>query len=96
MSSLLVSRGGGRGRCGHRSRSGEVDDAGSEWAMVRRWMSGLGFREGRGERPMKYGRRDVRCSSAVELAVFAGGGEEMGLPCSGGNRKLPKQPRPIM
>ena len=64
--------------------------------MVRRWMSSLGFREGRGERAMKYGRRDVRCSGAVELVVFAGGGEEMGVPCSGGNRKLPKQPRPIM
>ena len=25
MSSLLVSRGGGRGRCGRRSRSGEMD-----------------------------------------------------------------------
>ena len=48
------------------------------------------------ERPMKYGRRDVRCSGAVELVIFAGGGEEMGVPCSGGNRKLPKQPRPIM
>lgn len=45
---------------------------------------------------MKYGRRDVRCSGAVELVGFAGGGEEMGVPCSGGNRKLPKQPRPIM
>ena len=45
---------------------------------------------------MKYGRRDVRCSGAVELVVFAGGGEEMGVPCSGGNWKLPKQPRPIM
>ena len=33
---------------------------------------------------MKYGRRDVRCSGAVELVVFAGGGEEMGVPCSGG------------
>ena len=96
MSSLLVSRVGGRGRCGRRSRSGEVDAAGSEWALVRRWMSSLGFREGRGERPMKYGRRDVRCSGAVELVVFAGGGEEMGVPCSGVNRKLPKQPRPIM
>ena len=96
MSSLLVSRGGGRGRCSRRSISVEVDTAGSEWAMVRRWMSSLGFREGRGERPMKYGRRDVRCSGAVELVVFAGGGEEMGVPCSGGNRKLPKQPRPIM
>ena len=59
-------------------------------------MSSLGFREGRGERAMKYGRRDVRCSGAVELVVFAGGEEEMGVPCSGGNRKLPKQPRPIM
>ena len=46
--------------------------------------------------PMKYGRRDVRCSGVVELVVFAGGGEEMGVPCSGGNRKLPKQPRPII
>ena len=44
---------------------------------------------------MKYGRHDVRCFGAVELVVFAGGGEEMGVPCSGGNRKLPKQPRPI-
>ena len=96
MSSLLVSRGGGRGRCGRRSRSGEVDAAGSEWAMVRQWMSSLSFREGRGERPMKYGRCDVRCSDVVELVVFAGGGEEMGVPCSRGNRKLPKQPRPIM
>ena len=96
MSSLLVSRGGGRGRCGHRSRSGEVDAAGSEWAMARRWMSSLGFREGRGERAMKYGRRDVRCSGAVELVIFAGRGEEMGVLCSGGNRKLLKQPRPIM
>ena len=96
MSSLLVSRGGGRGRCGRRSRSGEVDAAGSEWAMVRRWMSSLGFREGRGERAMKYGRRDIRCPGVVELVIFAGGGEEMGVPCGGGNRKLPKQPRPIM
>ena len=75
MSSLLVSRGDGRGRCGRRSRSKEVDAAGSEWAMVRRWMSSLGFREGRGERAMKYGRHDVRCSSAVELVVFVRGGE---------------------
>ena len=45
---------------------------------------------------MKYGRREVRCYGAVELVVSAGGGEEMGVPCSGGNRKLPKQPRPIM
>ena len=96
MSSLLVSRGGGRGRCGRRSRSGEVDAAGSEWAKVRWWISSLGFQEGRGERPMKYGRRDVRWFGAVELVVFAGGEEEMGVPCSGGNRKLPKQPRPIM
>ena len=43
------------GGCGRRSRSGKVDAAGSECAMVRRWMSSLGFREGRGERPMKYG-----------------------------------------
>lgn len=90
MSSLLVSRGGGRGKCGRRSRSGEVDAAGSEWDMVRRWMSSLWFREGRGERPMKYGRRDVRCSCGVELVIFVGGGEEMGVPCSGGNQKLPK------
>ena len=96
MRSLLVSRGGGRGRCGRRSRSGVVDTAGSEWAMVRRWMSSLGFREGRGERAIKYGRRDVRCFGAVELVVFAAGGEEMGVPCSEGNRMLPKQPRPIM
>ena len=48
------------------------------------------------ERLMKYGRCHVRCSGAVELVIFAGGGEEMGVPCSGGNRKLPKQPRPIM
>ena len=41
---------------------------------------------------MKYGRRAVRCSGAVELVVFAGGEEEMGVPCGGGNRKLPKQP----
>ena len=75
MSNLLVSSGGGRGRCGRRSRSDEVDAAGSEWALVCRWMSSLGFREGRGERAMKYGRRDVRYSSAVELVVFAGGGE---------------------
>ena len=92
MSSLLVFGGGGRGRCGRRSRSGKVDAAGSEWAMVRRWMSSLGFREGRGERAMKYGRGDGRCSGAVELVVFAGGGEEMGVPCSGGNQKLPKNP----
>ena len=96
MSSLLVSRGGGRGRCSRRSKSGEVDATGSEWALVRQWMSSLGFRGGRGERPMKYGWRDVRCFGAVELVVFAGGREEMGVPCSGGNRKLPKQPRPIM
>ena len=71
MSSLLVSRGGGRGRCGRRSRSGEVDAAGSEWAMVRRWMSSLGFREGRGERAMKYGQRD-------EDDVDAGGERKWG------------------
>ena len=92
MSSLLVSRGGARGRCGRRSRSGEVDAAGSEWAMVRRWMSSLGFREGRGERAMKYGRRDVRCSGVVELVVFAGGGEEMGVPCSGGTGSYQSSP----
>ena len=51
---------------------------------------------GEGRKGMKYRRRDVRCSGAVELVVFAGEGEEMGVPCSGGNRKLPKQPRPIM
>ena len=45
---------------------------------------------------MKYGRHDVRCFGDVELVVFAGGEEEMGVPCSGGNWKLPKQPRPIM
>ena len=46
---------------------------------------------------MKYGRRDVRYSGAVELVIFVGGGgEEMGVPSGGGNRKLPKQPRPIM
>ena len=73
----------------------EVDAAGSEWALVRRWMSSLEFREGRGERPMKYERRDVRCSGAVVLVVFEGSGEEMGVPCGGGNQKLPKQPRPI-
>ena len=50
MSSLLVSSGGGRGRCGRRSRSGDVDAAGSEWALVRRWMSSIGFREGRGRK----------------------------------------------
>src|SRR3954465_14336790 len=66
----------------HRSRSGEVDAAGSEWAMVRRGMSNVGFQEGRGERAMKYGRRDVKCSGAVELVIFAGGGEEMGVPCT--------------
>ena len=93
MSSLLVSRGGGRGRCSHRSRSGEVDAAGSEWAMVRRWMSSLGFREGRGERAMKYGRRDVRCSSAVELVVFAGGGErKWGWHVVGGTRSYQSSP----
>ena len=66
--------------------------AGSERAMVRRWMSSLGFREGRGERAMKYGRRDVRCSGAVELVVFAGGGEEMGVPCSGGTGSYQSSP----
>ena len=96
MTSLLVSRGRGRGRCSRRSRSGEVDAAGSEWALVHRWMSSLGLREGRGRKAKKYRRHDVRCSGAVELVVFAGGGEEMGVPCGGGNRKLPKQPRPIM
>ena len=45
---------------------------------------------------MKYGRSDVKCSGVVELVFFAGGGEEMVVLCSGGNRKLPKQPRPIM
>ena len=92
MSSLLVSRGGGRGRCGHKNRSGEVDAADSEWALVRRWMSSLGFREGRGERPMKYGRRDVRCSGALELVVFAGGGEEMEVSCSGGTGSYQSSP----
>ena len=92
MSSLLVSMGGGWGRCGRRSRSGEVDGAGSEWAMVRWWMSILGFREGRGERAMKYGRRDVRCSSVMELVIFAGGGEEMGVPCSGGTGSYQSSP----
>ena len=51
---------------------------------------------GEGRKRDEYGRRDVRCSSAVELVVFAGGGEEMGVPCSGGNLRLPKKPRPIM
>ena len=32
---------------------------------------------------MKYGRHHVRCSGDVELVVFAGGGEEMGMLCSG-------------
>ena len=45
---------------------------------------------------MKYGQRDVRCSGDVELVIFVGGGEEMGVPCGGENRKLPKQPWPIM
>ena len=43
---------------------------------------------------MKYGRRDVRCSGVVELVIFVGGGEEMGVSCGSGNWKLPKQPRP--
>src|SRR4051812_40727515 len=92
MSSLLVSRGGGRGRCSRRNRSGEVDATGSEWAMVHRWMSSLGFQEGRGERVIKYGQRDVRCSGALELVVFAGGGEERGLPCSGGTGSYQRSP----
>ena len=92
MSILLVSRGGGRGRCGRRSRSGEVDAAGSEWAMVRRWMSSLGFREGRGERAMKYGRRDVRCSGAVELVVFAGGERKWGCRVVGGTGSYQSSP----
>ena len=79
-------------KLGSKVRFGEVDAAGSEWDMVRRWMSSLGFREGRGERAMKYGRHDVRCSGAVELVVVAGGGEERGVLCSGENRKLPTQP----
>ena len=41
---------------------------------------------------MKYGRRDVRCSGAVELVVFAGGGEEMGVSCSGGTRSYHSSP----
>ena len=92
MSSLLVSRGGGRGRCGRRSRSGEVDGAGSEWAMVRQWMSSLGFREGRGERAMKYGRHDVRCSGVVELVIFPGGGEEMACRVVGGTGSYQSSP----
>ena len=92
MSSLLVSWGGGRGRCGRRSRSGEVDAAGSEWALVRRWMSSLGFREGRGERPMKYGWRDVRCSGAVELVVFAGGERKCGCRVVGGTGSYQSSP----
>ena len=55
-------------------------------------MSSLGFREGRRERPMKYGRRDVKCSGAVELVVFVGGGEEMGVPCSGGTGSYQSSP----
>ena len=86
MSSLLVSREGGRGRCGCRSRSGKVDAAGSEWAMVRRWMSSLGFREGRGESEIKYGRRDIRCSGVVELVIFAGRERKWGCRVVGGTR----------
>ena len=33
---------------------------------------------------MKYGRRDVRCSGAVELVILVGGGEEIEVPCGGG------------
>ena len=47
---------------------------------------------GGGERAMKYGRRDVRCSGAVELVVFAGRGEEMGVPCSGGTGSYQSSP----
>lgn len=50
MSRLLVSSVGGRGRCGRIRRSGEVDAVGSEWALVRWWMSSLGFQEGRGRK----------------------------------------------
>ena len=92
MSRPLVSWGGGRGRCGRRSRSGEVDAAGSEWAMVRRWMSSLGFREGRAERAMKYGRRDVRCSGAVELVVFAGAERKWGCRVVEGTRSYQSSP----
>ena len=92
MSSLLVCRGDGRVRCGRRRRSGEVDATGSEWALVRRWMRNLGFREGRGERPMKYGRRDVRCSSVVELVVFAGGEGKWECRVVGGTRSYQSSP----
>ena len=44
------------------------------------------------ERPMKYGWRDVRCSGAVELVVFAGGAEEMGVSCSGGTGSYQSSP----
>ena len=44
------------------------------------------------ERLMKYGRCHVRCSGAVELVVFAGGGEEMGVPCSGGTGSYQSSP----
>ena len=47
---------------------------------------------GKGQRLMKYGRRDVSCSGAVELVIFAGGGEEMGVPCSGGTRSYQSSP----
>ena len=92
MRSILVSRGGGRGRCGCRSGSGEVDAARNEWSVVRRWMSSIGFREGRGERAMKYGRRDVRCPSVVEFVVFAGGVEEMGCRVVGGTGSYQRSP----
>lgn len=38
-----ISRGGGRGICGRISRSGEVDDTDSEWALVCQWMRCIGF-----------------------------------------------------
>ena len=41
---------------------------------------------------MKYGRRDVRCSGAVELVVFARGGEEMAVPCGGGTGSYQSSP----
>ena len=41
---------------------------------------------------MNYGWHDVRCCGVVELVIFAGGEEEVGVPCGGGNQKLPKQP----
>ena len=52
----------------------------------------LGFERGGVERPMKYGRCDVRCSGAMELVVFAGGERKCGWRVVGGTGSYQSSP----